>query len=209
MTYIKKTQVKNANNVVINPSTEETLLSILEKMTAWWNNTEIQYNDNWDFWWAWNLTYDKVNWGVWVKKYIDFSEITIPDDPTGETARLYWKDKWWITKLYYKDSTWFELEIWLTWIIRPITTKTVDYTATVNDYTILCNTTSWDITITLPPAWDLEGIQYVLKKIDSSWNIVIIDWNWSETIDWELTKNISPVYWSLTIQSDWSNWFII
>lgn len=91
----------------------------------------------------------------------------------------------------------------------PITTKTADYTATIDDYTILCNASTGIITITLPTAVGIGGRIYVIKKIDSSANAITIDGNGSETIDGAATQVLSAVFESMTIQSNGTAWYII
>lgn len=87
------------------------------------------------------------------------------------------------------------------------TTKTADYIATSNDEIILCNSSSGEITITLPTS--IDGKSYVIKKIDSSGNGVIVSANGAETIDGSSTQDIYDQYTSLHIIGDGSNWYII
>jgi hypothetical protein len=90
-----------------------------------------------------------------------------------------------------------------------ITSKTANYTATVNDSVILCDATSAGFTITLPASATNTGRKYVIKKTDTSANTVTIDGNASETIDGATTVNIGTQYQSITIVCDGSNWWII
>ncbi len=78
--------------------------------------------------------------------------------------------------------------------------------ARATDHTKLCDCTSNNITVNLDQA--NPGIQYVIKKIDSSANTVTIDANGSETIDGQLTVTLTAQYESVTLVSDGSNWFI-
>ncbi len=55
-----------------------------------------------------------------------------------------------------------------------VTTKTANYTASSTDYMILVNASGGNVTITLPSAIDLYRREYVVKKIDSSPNIVYV-----------------------------------
>lgn len=73
----------------------------------------------------------------------------------------------------------------------------------------LCNCTSNAITINLPAASTASGLQYQIKKTDSSTNAVTIDADGSETIDGAATQVINAQYQSLTVVSDGSNWHII
>ena len=85
------------------------------------------------------------------------------------------------------------------------TTLTLDST----HYTILADGSSNTITVTLPAANSAVDRIYNVKKIDSTSNAITVDANGSETIDGELTVNITIQYDSLKIQSDGTNWFII
>ena len=90
-----------------------------------------------------------------------------------------------------------------------IVTKTASYTATANDYTIVCNNTSGGITITLPAANTAAGRVYVVKKISNMFLNVVIDPNALETIDGALIKTLTMPYDTAVIQCDGSNWFVI
>lgn len=90
-----------------------------------------------------------------------------------------------------------------------IVTKTTDYTATADDWTILCDATAGNMIITLPAVAGCARRVYNIKKIDSSGNTVTIDGNASETIDGATTKVISTQYVSHTIQSNGSAWYLI
>ncbi len=91
----------------------------------------------------------------------------------------------------------------------PITSKTSNYSASEDDYTILVNSSSGAVTISLPSASGITGRLYVIKKTDSSGNLVTLDGNASETVDGYSTYSINTQNQSLTIQSDGSNWQII
>lgn len=65
------------------------------------------------------------------------------------------------------------------------------------------------ITITLPPAAEVTGHMYYIKKTDPSVNTVIIDGSGSETIDGGLTAVLRRQFEALTIQSDGTEWWIL
>lgn len=94
-------------------------------------------------------------------------------------------------------------------VTLPIVTKTTNYTATSADHTMLCDANTGSITITLPTAVGISGRVYVIKKVDSSANTVIVDGNASELIDGALTQTLTAIYESITIQSNGSAWYII
>lgn len=83
--------------------------------------------------------------------------------------------------------------------VRPITTVTADYTALDSDYTILCDCTNGNITLTLNA---FKGRIFKVKKIDSTTNQVILDPAGSATIDGELTQSIVLQWECLEVQCD-------
>jgi len=87
-----------------------------------------------------------------------------------------------------------------------VATKTIDYTATVNDYMLIVDTTSGDVTITLPSASATYRREYVIKKIDNSTNSVII--SSSDSVDGDSTFNINSQYVSIKVKSDGTTWHI-
>ena len=93
-------------------------------------------------------------------------------------------------------------------VSMAITTKTANYTASVSDYTILCNN-SGAITISLPAASGCSGRIYVIKKISGILNNVTIDPNASETIDGSTTRTMTLQNDSVMIQSDGANWYVL
>ena len=99
---------------------------------------------------------------------------------------------------------------------RSVVTKTANYTATINDSTILVDATTGNITITLPTAasaynsTDNTGLILKIKRVasDSSANSVTIDGNGAETIDNALTQSVvAAEVWVL--QSDGTEWHAI
>lgn len=103
---------------------------------------------------------------------------------------------------------------WATTYTDGIATNVETFTATSDtldalNNVALCDCTSNNITINLPAASTASGLQYHIKKIDSSANTVTVDGNGSETIDGATTQVISNQYDSMTIVSDGSNWFIL
>jgi hypothetical protein len=91
-----------------------------------------------------------------------------------------------------------------------ISTKTANYTASVNDHTILCDNTSGGITITLPAVAGVAGRIYVIKKISVAGNNVTVAGNSGvETIDGSPTNVITTQYSSIMIQSDGTSWYIL
>ena len=90
-----------------------------------------------------------------------------------------------------------------------ISTKTADYTLTLNDSTILGDSSSNSVTITLPEASGLRGRQYTVKRINAGSDNVTVATT-SGTIDGSSSVNLTAQYKYLTCQTDGSsNWYII
>lgn len=64
------------------------------------------------------------------------------------------------------------------------------------------------VTVTLPAVASNSGLEYIIKKIDSSANVITIDGNASETIDGATTKAINYQYDSYSIKTNGSAWYI-
>lgn len=77
------------------------------------------------------------------------------------------------------------------------------YTNTI----LLVDATAAPVTISLPAA-DI-GLHFVIKKIDSSANVVTVDGDASETIDGLTTKTLTSQYDVVDIVSDGTEWWII
>jgi len=87
-----------------------------------------------------------------------------------------------------------------------ISTQSSNYSASINDYTILCNST---LTITLPDATGAKGRIYVIKNIGTGTITITRNGSTSQTIDGTATQTLSTQYQSMMIQSDGSNWYIL
>lgn len=91
---------------------------------------------------------------------------------------------------------------------KPISTKTADYTLTINDYTILLDGTSNTVTATLPTAVGNTGRIYFIKCIDDTFTTDIAT-NGAEEIDGD-NANIELINMeTIALQSDGANWWII
>ncbi len=89
-----------------------------------------------------------------------------------------------------------------------VANKTGAYTATTSDDVITCDSSGGTFTITLYAASTNSGRKLVIKKTDSSYNIVTIDGNASETVDGATTTTLATQYESVTLICDGSNWVI-
>ena len=90
-----------------------------------------------------------------------------------------------------------------------LTSTSSDYTPNNEIEVILVNASGGDVTITLPEASEYEGKFYYIKKTDASDNSVILDGTEAETIDGELTVEITIQYMCLQVVCDGTNWWII
>jgi len=91
-----------------------------------------------------------------------------------------------------------------------ITTVTSDYTLTASNNTVLANTSSNAITITLPSPANIAGRIYTIKKIgnggiDKELTIAPS----SGTIDGGVSYVIYNDWTYVTLQTDGTNWYII
>ena len=91
-----------------------------------------------------------------------------------------------------------------------ITTQTnTDYTALSTDDVILVSTGATTRTISFAAASTLTGKIYHIKKIDAGAGLVTLDPDGAETIDGDITPDITAQYESFMIVSDGSNWHVI
>jgi hypothetical protein len=92
-------------------------------------------------------------------------------------------------------------------IITESTAKTSNYTFTANDETIKFDTSSGNITASLPTAVGIKGKWYVAIKTSAS-NTLTIDPDGSETINGAANYTITNNNSTVTMQSDGSNWYV-
>ncbi len=84
--------------------------------------------------------------------------------------------------------------------------KTTAYTLTDTNTRIRADASSAAFTLTLPTAVFNDGRLYNIKKIDTTFNIVTVDANSTETIDGMLTFELKNPGDELLIVSDGANW---
>lgn len=94
-------------------------------------------------------------------------------------------------------------------LLAAVSTKTANYTLASTDGTILGDATLGGFTLTLPTAAAITGRIYIIKKIDSSANLVTIATTGGQTIDGGATAPLSIPQTALALQSDGSNWEIV
>ena len=94
-------------------------------------------------------------------------------------------------------------------LIGGITTKTGSYTATTDDYVIICDAGLNSFIVNLPAASSNTGRIYYVKKVDSSQNTITINPEGAGEVDNGATAVITTQFEAVTVTSDGSNWWII
>lgn len=92
--------------------------------------------------------------------------------------------------------------------VVTVTSSSYSPTATSGKQVILADASSGNITINLPTAVG-NTAEYIIKKVNSNNNTVIIDPSGSETIDGDTTKTILFQNTVITVVSNNTNWFLI
>jgi hypothetical protein len=90
-----------------------------------------------------------------------------------------------------------------------VVTVTSSYTVLDPDLLILANASSGDVTVTLQTAAGRERRRVIVKKTDTSSNLVIIDPDGSETIDGSSTISLTQKNAVREMMSDGTNWRLI
>lgn len=87
--------------------------------------------------------------------------------------------------------------------------KTSDYIATPKDNIILCNADSGHVTITLPQAFIVEGLELTIKKMDTTMNTCTIKPNGTELIDgYNRSLDFYSQFVTYTVISDGARWWV-
>lgn len=97
-------------------------------------------------------------------------------------------------------------------ISKSIITVSSNTTLNATHYTVLCDTTILNITITLPPANSCNGRMYIIKNIVAGSNIVSVNGNGANIDNSNIPYQIVNSYGVLnynTFQSDGANWWIV
>jgi len=112
--------------------------------------------------------------------------------------------------LHVNDTeTGFEYKDVTAYLAGFTSASSTPYTITDGDNVLLVDASSGNTTVNLPTAASAENRIIRIKKTDSTKNLVTIDADGSETIDGELTVQITSQYTSVTIISDGTSWYII
>jgi hypothetical protein len=91
---------------------------------------------------------------------------------------------------------------------QTITTKNGNYAATISDSTILVDSSSGNVTITLPVSSIPIGKIYVIKKMVAA-NTVTVDPQGTSTIDGASSLSITTQYTATQLQFDGTNYVVI
>lgn len=94
--------------------------------------------------------------------------------------------------------------------LRDVSAETsTSVVLTDSNYCVLVDSTAGDVTVTLPVS--VAGLEFVIKKTDSTTNLVIVEGAGAtpETIDGSSTAELTIQYESITVIGDGSGWHII
>lgn len=115
-----------------------------------------------------------------------------------------------LTRTYDGATAGNILPTFATGTLNTVTTvTTTPYTVQATDSTVLVDASGGARTVNLPTAVGIKGQIFIIKKIDSTANIVTIDASGSQTIDGNLTYTLLGLHGVIRIQSDGSNWVAV
>lgn len=91
--------------------------------------------------------------------------------------------------------------------VPPYTTRhvTADTPLTVEDDLLVCDATDAPITVTLPPANQVQFLRVTVKRINAGGNAVTL----SGTVDGTVNPSLGAQWASITIQSDGVRWLTL
>lgn len=89
-----------------------------------------------------------------------------------------------------------------------VVTVTADYTVLELDEVIWVDASAGDVTITLFPAATIQGQEFIVEKIDSTTNKVIVAGDGSETVNGDPSFDLLLQYESVQPRSTGSNYLI-
>ena len=90
---------------------------------------------------------------------------------------------------------------------RQISVST-NHTISADEDTIIVDSTSGSITVTLPTAAGIAGVRKTIKKIVSA-NSVIVACNGAETIDGVSTNTLTSQWTKVQVESNGINWITV
>lgn len=104
----------------------------------------------------------------------------------------------------------FERREWPRFTTRVVAVDSA-YTVEADDGTVLVDTSSTAVTVTLPTAVGQSGRIYTIKDAtgNAETNNITIDGDGSETIDGAATHTLDQDWAAVTVQSDGANWLVV
>ncbi len=90
-----------------------------------------------------------------------------------------------------------------------IVSTSSDLMLTDTHHTVLVDASGGSITITLPSASGINGRVYIVKKIDSSSNAVVVQAQTGQTIDGMSSVSLTNRFATIAVQAYGGNWYII
>ena len=135
---------------------------------------------------------------------------TLPDPPPLEDIKLSaWLFELRRTVEENAETTARSLAALKTSVTEPTTAITdTAYSATDDDFLLLADATGGAITITLPPAADVLYQIFIIKRLNSGANSVIVDGDGAETIDGAANKTLLNQYDAINVVSDGTEYWI-
>ena len=86
--------------------------------------------------------------------------------------------------------------------------QTSNYNALLTDYMILCDATNGGVIVNLPDAVGASGQVYVIKKVDSTSNLITIDPSGSQTVDGQTIQYIQYQNNAFSFVSNGQAWYL-
>jgi len=90
-----------------------------------------------------------------------------------------------------------------------VTSVTADYAMVDADRTVLADSTTVAVTVTLPDPARAEGVRLTVKRVNAGANAVTLSQNATETIDGASTVTLAAQWDARSVVSDGVDWFIV
>ena len=88
-------------------------------------------------------------------------------------------------------------------------TQTTNYTVSSSDTVVFADSTTANVTVTLPAASGMAGYRFYIKRIDGSIHTVTIARSGSDTIDGMTSFTLDQQYTAIAVVSNGSTWYIL
>ncbi len=149
---------------------------------------------------------------TWIKVIPQSGALSFADlfiaTPTSYTATAIQGQQSYDAPFFWEaiaTNTWIKYEVKGA---NSVQSKTTAYSILVSDWFLKLDATGGIFTVTLPTAVGYTDKEYILKKIDSSGNVITVATTSSQTIDGSTTKSLSTQWSTLVVVSDGANWLI-